>query len=191
MTVNRGILECWDNLNRDIDACLGSPDYNHAMGCLRPDVKAAILGKWKPRGSRDSEKLAELKVLVSNVKGTMFRGSNHVFCVSVTPKNKPVPEGQEWCEQYEDGESPWYMPKRSGLQGCQWDFELSVYRQYNMHIKTLFRGSTPPLHVTCRGIRDAAEVKVCVGDTYENKLIMKFDEPVLLVGRGCESIRRV
>ena len=178
MAVNRAILECWDDLNREMDAFLAQSEYNPAMRGLSVNVKAAVFGKnWLPTRSQS---LDDLKKIVRNVKRTMFCGPNHVFCVSVTPKNKPQVEGREGYWEYEEGEAPWYIPKRSGAHGRQWDFELPIYRQYNMHIKTLFRGSTPPLYVFGRGTRDAQEVEACVGDTYVNELTMKFDEPVLL-----------
>ena len=75
----------------------------------------------------------------------MFCGSNHIFCVSVTPKMRAV----EWYEEYKYDEATWYIPKRSGFE---WEFELPVFRTVAIRVKTLFRAETRHHLCVCFGV---------------------------------------
>ena len=123
-------------LDSVMTAFLACEDGNEGMRILQsnPDVKASIFGRnWAP--TRQEQNLLNLKKVVRNVKSTMFRGPQHMFCVSVTPTEP------------QHGDPACWVPKR---HANAWTYEVPQDKEIRVHVRTLFDGSTPPLRLFWR-----------------------------------------
>jgi hypothetical protein len=154
---------------------LASDGYTRAMEVLEADedAKAAIFGtNWQPTWGQNLE---VLRRIVTTVQRTMFCGSNHIFCVCVTPTLREVHD------------PPCWVPKQP-LSGCEWTFELPEGKEVRVHVRTLLWACTSPLFFFWREIQwdtvrkgiEPPDRPTCVVGTHSNECVMKFGKLVEL-----------